>query len=38
MDIIYTQNPTETQPFFDFEFKVLAWQLVETIYWWGGGH
>ena len=29
-EIIYTQNPTETQLFFDFEFTILAWQLIKT--------
>ena len=34
-EIIYTQNPTETQLFFDFEFTILAWQLIKTTR--GGG-
>lgn len=29
-EIIYTKNPVEFQPFFDFEFEVLAWQLIKT--------
>lgn len=35
-EIIYIKNPIQTQKFFDFEFQVLDWQVLDC-YFQGGG-